>query len=182
MFLSSIIFNSSKLTRMSCRIIILMWQYNSVNLSQQLLTNSISKILENLLSLVFSLPTVCLLHFNLLIRSFVPLKLLFSNLIMTSTLLWITSLILLDLSVVFDTSYHSYPLTRLQNWFSRNGLPHFLVLILSHISTLSQSPSMILYLHSIFFSVVYPKVLYFTHYLLLFIIPTLARFGIDSKV
>ena len=101
---------------------------------------------------------------------------------MTSALLWITSLILLDLSVVLDTSYHSYLITCLQNWFSRNDLPHFLVLILSRISTLSQSSSMIPYLHSLFSPLVYPKVLYFAHYLLLFIIPPLARFRIDSKV
>ena len=42
-------------------------------------STSFPKFLIMLLPPSFSLPTLCLLHFNLLIRSFILLKLLFSN-------------------------------------------------------------------------------------------------------
>ena len=84
----------------------------------------------------------------------------------------VTSLILLDLSVAFDTVDHSILLTRLQNWFGLDGLS--LDWFSSYLS-FRQSQSMIPPLHSLLFPVVYPKVPYLAHSFSLSIQLLLAR-------
>ena len=81
----------------------------------------------------------------------------------------VTSLILLDLSAVFDTVNHSILLTRLQNWFGLDGLSFDW--FSSYLSSRSQAVSMIPSLHSLLFLVVYPKVSYLAHSFSLYTTP-----------
>ena len=144
--------------------------------------NFLSKILEKVVAthIQSHLSSLCLLLFNLLTRSFILLKLLFSKFTMTSSLRWIVvrsrhsffSIYLLLLLLLIIPSFSLV--------FEIDLVLMVFCLIGSHLIShlaLRQSQSMIPNLHSLLFPVVYPKIPYLAHFFLLSILLLLARWS-----
>ena len=144
-------------------------------------STSFSKFSKKLLPPAFDLTcqqTLCFLLFNLLTGSFILLKLLFLKFTMTSS--W---------RLIVVRSLHSFFSTYLLPLIL-SIIPSFLLVfkiglvlmifrligshLISHLA-LRQSQSMIPYLHSLLFPVVYPKVPYLAHFFTLSILLLLAR-------
>ena len=139
-------------------------------------STSSPKFSKKLLPLAFNLTcllTHCLL-FNLLIGSFILLKLLFLKFTMTSSLRWI---VVRSLHSFFSTYLLPLILSIIPSFllvFKIGSVLMVCLLIGSHLIfhfALRQSQSMIPSLHSLLFPVVYPKVPYLAHSFSLYTTP-----------
>ena len=146
-------------------------------------STSFPKFSKKLLPPAFNLTcllTLCLLLFNLLIGSFILLKLLFLKFTLTSSLRWIVvkslhsffSTYLLPLILlIIPSSSLVFKIGSVLMVFLSIGSHH-----ISHLA-LRLSQSMIPSLHSLLFPVVYPKIPYLAHFFSLSIQLLLARWS-----